>query len=129
MRAIDTNVVVRFITGDDPPQAMRARGLIETCPVFVSTTVLLESDWVLRYTYELPPKLASARLRAFAGLPGVTLEDWPLAVQAFDWTEQGMDFADALHLGRASGCDDFVSFDRALARRATRLSSIAVAEP
>ena len=51
MRAIDTNVVVRYLTGDDPVQAPKARAAVDAGPVFASTTVLLESEWVLRSVY------------------------------------------------------------------------------
>ena len=49
MDAIDTNVIVRYLTGDHPRQSAKARSLIETRPVHVATTVLLETEWVLRH--------------------------------------------------------------------------------
>ena len=129
MRAIDTNVLVRFLTGDDPAQAARARALIEAGEILVATSVLLEAEWVLRSAYGYGPKRIVAGLRGFAGLPGVMLEDPPLIAQALDWTEAGLDFADALHLGRARGCEAFISFDRKLARAAARLDEVKVAAP
>ena len=39
MKAIDTNVVVRYLTGDDPRQAARARAAVDEGHVFVSTTL------------------------------------------------------------------------------------------
>ena len=53
MLAIDTNVIVRYLTGDHPQQARKARTLIESEHVFVCTTVLLETEWVLRSVYGL----------------------------------------------------------------------------
>jgi predicted nucleic-acid-binding protein len=129
VRAIDTNVLVRFLTGDDPAQAARARSLIEAGDIFVATSVLLESEWVLRSGYGLATHRILQAMRAFAGLPGVTLEDPQLAARALDWAEQGLDFADALHLGRAEGCSAFMSFDRKLARAAARLTEIDIAAP
>ena len=70
MRALDTNIVVRYLTGDDPEQAARAKAAIDAGPVFVSTTVLLECDWVLRSVYGFGGRQVAAALRAFAGLPG-----------------------------------------------------------
>lgn len=81
MRAIDTNVVVRFLTGDDPAQAARARRLIEAGEIFVATSVLLESEWVLRSGYGFATERIVPALREFAGLPGVTLEDPLLAAR------------------------------------------------
>ena len=60
MRAADSNVVVRYRTGDQPEQAARARDVFTAGQVFVSTTVILESDWVLRSGYgcQWAPKMA-----------------------------------------------------------------------
>lgn len=116
MKAIDTNVVVRYLTGDDPRQAARARAAVNEGSVFVSTTVLLESDWVLRSVYGLASDEVAAALRAFSGLPGVTVEDPDLLMRALDQTEIGMDFADALHLGAAAHCETMLTFDRGFVR-------------
>ncbi len=129
MLAIDTNVVVRYLTGDHPEHSPQARALIDSHEVFVGTTVLLEAEWVLRSAYGYPPAQVGAALQAFAGLPGVRLEDPTLAATALDWMTGGMDFADALHLARAQGCAAFVSFDRRLAKAAKRLSQVEVRHP
>ena len=51
-------------------------------------------------------------LRAFAGLPGLAVEDEALLATALDRVERGMDFADALHLRKAGHCEAMVTFDR-----------------
>lgn len=127
MRAIDTNIVVRYLVGDDPRQAARARATVDEGSVFVSTTVLLEADWVLRSVYELAAKEVAAALRAFSGLPGVTVESPDLLVEALDRAERGMDLADALHLGAAAHCETMLTFDRGFVRSA-RGASPEVAE-
>jgi predicted nucleic-acid-binding protein len=129
MRAIDTNVVVRFLAADDPKQGAKARGLIAEGDIFVATSVLLESEWVLRSAYGFTAGSVSRALRDFAGLPGVTLENAALASRALDWAERGMDFADALHLAGAQGCSAFMSFDRRLAKAAAGLSETRVVLP
>ena len=128
MRAIDTNVVVRYLTGDDPEQAAKARKAIDSGNVFVSTTVLLECEWVLRSVYGLAARDAATALRAFSGLPGVTVESPNLLVGALDRAENGMDFADALHLGAAAHCAAMLTFDRSFVHTA-RGESPKVAEP
>jgi predicted nucleic acid-binding protein len=129
MLAIDTNLIVRYLTGDHPDQSARAKALIDSEDVFVCMTVLLETEWVLRSVYDFAaPQLARA-LRAFAGLPHVTIEDAGQAAQALDWMDAGMDFADALHLAKAQGCETFVSFDQRFARAANRLGTVKVREP
>lgn len=97
MIAIDTNVVVRYLTGDHPEQSPRARALVDSRPVFLPVTVLLETEWVLRSAYGYAVKDIVAALRAFGGLPGVTVEDAALVAEALDRADNGMDFADALH--------------------------------
>ena len=131
MRAVDTNVVVRYLTGDDPEQALKARHLIDHDVVFVTRTVLLEVEWVLRGVYDFPMDRIVPALRGFAGLPGVTVEDAPLAAQALDWAASGMDFADALHLAGAGagGCDGFATFDKHLVRSAAGVGGIPVRLP
>jgi predicted nucleic-acid-binding protein len=129
MLAIDTNLIVRYLTGDHPRQSSQARTLIDSHAVFVSTTVLLETEWVLRSVYAYPAAQSCEALRAFAGLPGVTLEDAALAAEALQWMDGGMDFADALHLSKADGCDSFVTFDRRFARSAKRLGMSKVRMP
>lgn len=129
MRAIDTNIIVRFLTGDDPAQAAKARQLVEGGDIFVPTSVLLETEWVLRSGYGFAAGRLVRALRDFAGLPGVTLEDPGLAARALDWAEQGLDFADALHLGASQGCTAFLSFDRRLAKAAAGVVEVGVAAP
>jgi predicted nucleic acid-binding protein len=118
MLAVDTNLIVRYLTGDHPKQSAKARAVIDGEDVFVSTTVVLETEWVLRSVYGYDARQVCAALRAFAGLPHVSLEDPALVATALDRAAQGLDFADALHLGRAQGCDAFVTFDQLFIRAA-----------
>ena len=129
MLAIDTNVIVRYLTGDQPGQFAKAKALIDGEDVFVCTTVLLETEWVLRSVYGYGPAQLAGALRAFAGLPRITLEDPTLAAKALDWMINGVDFADALHLAKAVGCDAFISFDRRFAAAANAVSEVRVREP
>jgi predicted nucleic-acid-binding protein len=129
MHGVDTNIIVRYLTGDDPAQAAKARAVIGQKPVFVPRTVLLEVEWVLRGAYDLPPEQIIPALRALAGLPGVAVEDAVLVAKAMDWAETGMDFADALHLAAAAGCEGFLTFDKRFVRSGTGLSGISVKAP
>src|SRR3954447_5347083 len=100
MLAIDTNLIVRYLVGDDPGQAARARRLIDNNDVFVCTTVLLETEWVLRSVYEFSAAQCAKALADFAGLPQVKLEDVAAAAKALDWMRKGVDLADGLHLAK-----------------------------
>ena len=115
MLAVDTNVIVRYLTRDDAEQFAKVDALIRDEDVYVCTTVLLETEWVLRRAYRFSLDQIIFALIAFAGLPRVTLEDPALAAKALDWMRNGMDFADALHLGKAESCEAFVSFDQRFA--------------
>jgi predicted nucleic-acid-binding protein len=129
VRAVDTSLIVRFLTGDDPARTASARKVIEGGGIFVSTSVLLETEWVLRSGYGFATVRLVQALRNFAGLPGIVLEDPQLAARALDWAEQGLDFADALHLGAARDCTAFMSFDRKLAKAAAEMSDVKVVAP
>ena len=129
MLAVDTNVMVRYLTGDDAEQFAKASALIRDEDVYVGTTVLLETEWVLRRGYRFSRERVSAALTAFAGLPHVTLADPALTAKALDWTRRGMDFADALRLTQAPGCEAFVSFDQRFAAVANALSEVKVRAP
>jgi predicted nucleic-acid-binding protein len=124
--AIDTNVVVRLLTNDDPAQAARAADLLARERVLVPKTVLLETEWVLRYSYELPPSVVLAAFRKLLGLPQVAAEDATAIARALELYEGGMDFADALHLASARDATAFATFDTRLAKRAGRESAVRV---
>lgn len=129
MRAIDTNIVVRALAADDPVQTGKASALLAGENIFVTVTVLLESEWVLRDAYAMAPVAIVTAFRRLAGLSGIHLEDMDRVYLALEWTEQGMDFADALHLARSDDCTEFLSFDRRLAKVADKIASIPVAIP
>lgn len=118
MLAIDTNLIVRYLTGDHPTQSARARSLIDSQAVFAAITVMLEVEWVLRSTYGYGSAEVTRALRAFAGLPTVTVEDDAIVAAALDLVDTGMDFADALHLGKSTNCEGFVTFDRRFVKTA-----------
>jgi predicted nucleic-acid-binding protein len=122
VRALDTNVLARFFV-DDPDDAQAARQRPAAIAAlsqrsYVSVTVLLELEWVLRGFYELAAKDVSKVLRALASIPHVTLEDRDSVLLALDALDKGLDFADALHVVRASRASSFVTFDRRLVKRA-----------
>ena len=125
MRALDTNVLVRFFVDDaDDAQAAKQQPAAAAAMAergFVSVTVLLEMEWVLRGFYQLPAKDVSRVLRALTGIEHITLEDRPAVLVALDAFDKGLDFADALHVARSSRAVTFATFDRKLAKRATVL--------
>jgi predicted nucleic acid-binding protein len=129
MLAIDTNLVVRYLTGDHPEQSATARTVIDGNSVFIATTVLLEAEWVLRSVYGFSNAACADALTRFAGLRNVVLEDPTRAARALAWSAQGLDFADALHLAAAAACEAFVSFDKRFVKAADAINSPTVRMP
>lgn len=129
MTAIDTNVLVRFLARDDEQQFQKAVRLFARNAVFIPTTVILETEWVLRYAYGFAQ---SAILDAFSktfGLPNVRIQHTDSVAEAIDLTRKGLDFADVLHLASSRDCDSFATFDTAFVRKANGLIKPAVSKP
>ena len=128
MLAVDTNVIVRLLTGDEPRQAAAVRRLFAHSQIWISKTVLLETAWVLRSSYRFDAAAVRDALANLAGLHNVELEDEPSVSAAFDLAAHGIAFADALHVtGRPTGVR-FLSFDRSLIRRALRAGATDISE-
>ncbi|HEY6447179.1 MAG TPA: type II toxin-antitoxin system VapC family toxin [Acidobacteriaceae bacterium] len=120
MLAVDTNVIVRYLARDDPRQTPQAEQVLRTREILVLKTVLIETEWVLRYSYGFGRDLIAAALQGLAGLPTIAFEDQSAVAQALEWFATGMDFADALHLASSASAGRFATFDRKLAASAKR---------
>ena len=132
MKALDTNVLARFFVDDpDDPQATKQRPAAIAAMkqrVFVSVTVLLELEWVMRGFYELSRKDIHRALSALCGYDNVLIEDRHAVLAALAAYKQGLDFADAMHLMRASRCQALVTFDQRLIKRVAALGLSPVCE-
>lgn len=128
MLAVDTNVVVRYLVGDHPEQSERASALFREAQVWVSSTVLLETAWVLGKAYGYRPHQIAWALRLLGGLPAVTLQNTDQMARALGWLDR-MDVADAIHLAQATGMEAFVTFDQGLVRAAAGIDGAPVREP
>ena len=121
MLAVDTNVLVRFLTRDDPQQSDRAFELITTSEIWIGKTVLIETAWVLRRYFDAPADNVAEILANLLSAPNIFVEDRITVFEALDKARDGLDLADALHVYSASKADEFVTFDRQLAKRAQRI--------
>ncbi|HEV2177861.1 MAG TPA: type II toxin-antitoxin system VapC family toxin [Terriglobia bacterium] len=124
MIAVDTNVLIRFLVRDDAGQGARAAALVRDNDVWVSKTVILETEWVLRSLYGFPSESVMTALRKLVGLRTMFLEDEAAVAKALAWSGEGLDFADALHLASAGNSKRFATFDRKLARQANRVAGL-----
>ena len=113
MIAVDTNILVRYLTNDDPEQAKLAIDILKSPEqIWLPKTVLLETEWVLRAVYELKQGIILKGLLQILGLPNVIPERAEEIASALKYYQQGMDFADALHLASSQVAEKFVTFDR-----------------
>lgn len=123
MIGIDTNLLVRLFTNDDAEQAKYAQRLIENNVVFISKSVLLETEWVLRYTYELNSDIIYKAFETLLGLAHVTVEDPACIIKVMQWYNYGFDFADAMHLASSNQITDkFATLDKAFIKQAKKLN-------
>jgi predicted nucleic-acid-binding protein len=122
MIALDTNVIVRLVTRDHPEQFEAARAVMRQDQLWLGKTVLLETEWVLRYSYGLRREAITEVLRRLLGYRRLQVEDRPGVLRALAWHAAGMDLADALHLASCGGAERFATFDRQLAAGARNLS-------
>lgn len=126
MIAVDTNVLARLLTEDDPEGAGTARSVFASGPIWIGRTVLLETDWVLRGVYGFSEGAIREAFAKLLGLGNVHAEDEASVIAALKLAAQGLKFADAMHLTSKSAGTAFVSFDREFVRRAKRAGAIAV---
>ncbi len=130
MIAVDTNVVVRLLVADDPAQHAASARLLKEHDVFVPDTVVLETEWVLRFAYRFEPAQVVRGLRGLFGLPNVHLAQAAPVAQALRWhEEQQLDFADALHLAQCQHLSALKTFDRKFIQRAAALGTCQVEAP
>ncbi len=123
MRAIDTNVLVRALVNDNAAQSARAVALLTGHDIFIPVTVVLELEWVLRSRYAFAPKVVAQAIEKIAALSNVVVGERAAVLAAATRAAQGWDFADALHHALSHGCEDFLTLDADLVKRAARATA------
>ncbi|NKQ34540.1 MAG: type II toxin-antitoxin system VapC family toxin [Chloroflexi bacterium] len=129
MIAVDTNILVRFLTQDDPEQFPKSMRILKSPQIFIPDTVILETEWVLRYAYKYKPEQIITAFRSLFGLPNVYLRDAAAVALAIEWRESGLDFADAFHLAQSQHCRHMVSFDQRFSKRSRQIGACPVILP
>lgn len=115
MIAVDTNVLVRLIVGDDIAQMNVVEELLVTEDVYILATVVLEVEWVLRSRYNFDRDRISDALMSVFALPRISVERQAAVEWATERYAHGGDFADLMHVACVPpGIDAFASFDRAI---------------
>jgi predicted nucleic-acid-binding protein len=127
MISLDTNVLVRLLTNDDPRQARMARkaldvALAEGQTVWVSVVVLCELVWVLQGLYKYEKKQIFSALDALLKFSGIEVQSPHLVKKTLDvLTGNVADFADIL-LGLLSldaGATYVLTFDKKASKLVT----------
>src|ERR1039457_7101260 len=126
MIAVDTNVVVRLLTEDDPTQTAAAKSLFAAGSIWIAKTVLLETGWVLRSLYGFEESAICDAFTKLLGLKNVHTEDESAVAAALALSAHGVELADAMHLTSRPPGAVFVSFDRSFVRRANRAGATGV---
>jgi len=123
MIVVDTNLLLRYLLNDDAAQAKRAQRVLESSPlVSVTPTIVLELVWVLECSDCTRTEIVGA-LRHVLGLPNMRLPNAAVFYRAIQWFEQGLDFADALHLALSPAAATLMTFDKDFVGKAKRVDA------
>ena len=123
MTALDTNVIVRYLVGDDAEQAAAARALLDGLtsgnPGFICREVVLEVAWVLERSYRFTrSRIAEALMNLTASDSLVVESSDDVAAAAYRYRQGGAGFSDLMILAAVerAGATPLHTFDRRLAQ-------------
>lgn len=119
MIAFDTNLLVRLVIADNEEQLTVVKKLIAQNSIFISRTVLLETEWVLRSVYQKSRDDIHLFFTALLEVDNTEVEDSSAISHALEWYALGADFADAVHL---AVCENAVmhTFDKNFCKAARK---------
>jgi len=120
MIGLDTNILVRYLTQDDPIQSPKARAIVERRlteekPGFVSVVAMIEIVWVLERAYRLTPHEIVGAVERMLQIDVFVVENEQEVFTAMIALKDGQGtFADAViaALGARMGCACTLTFDR-----------------
>lgn len=123
MIGLDTNVLVRYLTRDDPEQYRTAKAFVEsTCtketPGVIGPVVLCELVWVLTGAYDATKADVARIMDQLLRTRQLVVPDRDVVRRALaDYREGAADFADCLigQMNQEAGCAETVTFDRGAA--------------
>jgi predicted nucleic-acid-binding protein len=120
---LDTNVLIRHLTGDPPALARRASAFLATADeLLLPDVIVAEVVYVLESFYEVERARVAELVRAVIGFPAIVVIDAPLLLRALEVYElERIDFAEAYLVAsaEASGVGAIASFDRSIDRVST----------
>ena len=120
---LDTNVLIRHVTGDPPDQAAQATRLLSRAStLYVPDLILAETVYVLESFYEVDRLTIANLCRSIVGFPSIVVSDELLLLRAIAVYElHRIDFQDAYLIASAerSGVGAVASFDHDVERTRT----------
>jgi len=122
VRALDTNIIIRFLVKDDLAQARRVRALLEQAEAtgdrfLIATSVMLETIWVLSAVYDFSREETLDALDLIAQMPIFEFEDFEITRELIHRARGSkVDLSDLLIglVGQASGAKTTITFEKGL---------------
>jgi predicted nucleic-acid-binding protein len=120
MIGLDTNVLVRYLSQDDPRQSALAVDFIEgICsekhPAFINQVVLCETVWVLERCYDVNKEMLVAILEKILKTEQFSIQGMEMVWRALkEFKKSQADFSDCLlaQINLANGCEHTATFDK-----------------
>jgi predicted nucleic-acid-binding protein len=126
MTGLDTNILVRYLTQDDPAQFQAALRLLnkKNATFFVPDLVLVEVDWVLSGLYGWTRDEIAETFARLLTIHNLLFEDEGRVRGALRAVRSGADLSDALiaALSQERGCRDLATFDQGLLKQFPKLA-------
>ncbi len=120
---VDTNILVRHLTGDPPAMAARATAyLASASELYLADLIVAETVYVLESYYEVPRSQVAVAMRSLIAFDAIVTVDPALLLRAIEVYEiDRLDFAEAylVACAESTGVGRVVSFDKAIDRMAT----------
>jgi len=119
--AVDTNIIIRLAMRDDEIHYQKVLSLLSEHQFFISQTVQLEIEWVLRSRYKQPREEIANFFTLLLQKNKIICENEEDLINAICWYRLGADFADALHLAHSKSLP-FYTFDERFCKKAIQES-------
>ncbi len=120
---VDTNILIRHLTGDPPDMAARATRYLESAPqLLLADLIVAETVYVLESFYKAPRGQVAEAMRSLIAFDSITTVDPALLLRAIEVYEvDRLDFAEAYLVANAesTGVNRIASFDTAIDRLTT----------
>lgn len=117
---VDTNILVRHLTGDPPVMAERATAFLAAEPaLYLTDLIVAETVYVLESFYKAPREQVAEAMRSLVAMRSMVTVDPALLLRAIEVYElDRLDFAEAylVACAESTGIGSVVSFDKAIDR-------------